>query len=73
MENFNYHLPKSVGDAAKLLDAHEDAKLISGGMTLLPTLKQVICTLRTQARRCRTPGSRIAGIVRRLGHRAAGR
>lgn len=40
MENFNYHLPKSVGDAAKLLDAHEDAKLMSGGMTLLPTLKQ---------------------------------
>ena len=40
MENFNYHTPASVADAAKLLEANEDAKLISGGMTLLPTLKQ---------------------------------
>ena len=40
MENFGYHTPASVADASKLLDAHEDAKLIAGGMTLLPTLKQ---------------------------------
>jgi carbon-monoxide dehydrogenase medium subunit len=40
MENFAYHTPASVADASKLLDAHEDAKLIAGGMTLLPTLKQ---------------------------------
>jgi carbon-monoxide dehydrogenase medium subunit len=40
MENFNYHTPSSVADAAKLLEGAEDAKLIAGGMTLLPTLKQ---------------------------------
>ena len=40
MENFGYHTPSAVADAAKLLDANEDAKLIAGGMTLLPTLKQ---------------------------------
>ena len=40
MENFGYHTPASVADAAKILDAHEDAKLMAGGMTLLPTLKQ---------------------------------
>ena len=40
MENFSYHTPSSVADAAKLLEGAEDAKLIAGGMTLLPTLKQ---------------------------------
>ncbi len=40
MQDFNYHAPASVADAAKLLAAHEDAKLLAGGMTLLPTLKQ---------------------------------
>ena len=40
MENFGYHTPASVADAATILTAHEDAKLMAGGMTLLPTLKQ---------------------------------
>ena len=40
MENFGYHTPASVADAAKILVANEDAKLMAGGMTLLPTLKQ---------------------------------
>ena len=39
MYEFNYHKPGSLTDAAKLLGADE-AKLVAGGMTLVPTLKQ---------------------------------
>ena len=39
MYEFNYHKPGSLDDAAKLLGG-EDAKLVAGGMTLIPTLKQ---------------------------------
>jgi len=39
MYEFNYHKPASLGDAAKLL-SDEDVKLVAGGMTLIPTLKQ---------------------------------
>ena len=38
MYNFEYHRPASLDDAAKLL-GNEDAKLVAGGMTLIPTLK----------------------------------
>lgn len=40
MYEFNYHRPASVADAAALLASHEDAKLMAGGQTYLPTLKQ---------------------------------
>ncbi|HKO09747.1 MAG TPA: xanthine dehydrogenase family protein subunit M [Alphaproteobacteria bacterium] len=40
MYDFNYHRPKSLADAAKLLGGSEEAKLVAGGMTLIPTLKQ---------------------------------
>ena len=40
MHPFSYIKAKSLADAAALLQAHPDAKLMSGGMTLLPTLKQ---------------------------------
>jgi carbon-monoxide dehydrogenase medium subunit len=39
MYEFTYHKPGSLADAAKLLGA-EEAKLVAGGMTLVPTLKQ---------------------------------
>ncbi|HWA41751.1 MAG TPA: xanthine dehydrogenase family protein subunit M [Hypericibacter adhaerens] len=38
MHNFSYQRPASLADAAKLLSG--EAKLLAGGMTLLPTLKQ---------------------------------
>ncbi len=39
MYAFNYHRPKSLADAAKLLGDASDGKFIAGGQTLLPTLK----------------------------------
>jgi carbon-monoxide dehydrogenase medium subunit len=40
MYNFNYHRPTSVAEAAALLAQNEDAKLMAGGHTYIPTLKQ---------------------------------
>jgi carbon-monoxide dehydrogenase medium subunit len=40
MYNFNYHLPSSLADAAKAVQSAEEGKLVAGGMTLIPTLKQ---------------------------------
>jgi len=40
MYDFAYHRPSSVADAVKLLASDPDAKVMSGGMTLIPTLKQ---------------------------------
>jgi len=40
MHNFNYQRPASVADAAKALGGASDGKIIAGGMTLVPTLKQ---------------------------------
>ena len=39
MHNFNYHRATDLADAASKLKTGEDAKLLAGGMTLLPTLK----------------------------------
>jgi len=40
MYAFTYHRPTTVRQAANLLAKHEDAKLLAGGHTLLPTMKQ---------------------------------
>ena len=40
MENFNYHRPASVADAVSAMKRASDGKFMSGGMTLLPTIKQ---------------------------------
>ena len=40
MYDFNYHKPGSVADAASALKSASDGKLLAGGMTLLPTIKQ---------------------------------
>jgi aerobic carbon-monoxide dehydrogenase medium subunit len=36
----NYHRPKSVSEAVSLVDGTESGKYLSGGMSLLPTMKQ---------------------------------
>src|SRR5262245_60776939 len=40
MENFNYHRPARAADAVKAMKAASDGKYMSGGMTLIPTMKQ---------------------------------
>ena len=40
MYEFDYQKAASLEDAAKFLAANEEAKLVAGGMTLIPTLKQ---------------------------------
>ena len=40
MYEFNYRRARSVEDAAEMLANAEDPKVLSGGMTLLPTMKQ---------------------------------
>ena len=40
MYNFEYQKPRSLNDAAKAIGGAEDGKLLAGGMTLVPTLKQ---------------------------------
>ncbi|MCG8546128.1 MAG: xanthine dehydrogenase family protein subunit M [Alphaproteobacteria bacterium] len=40
MYDFAYHRADSVADALEKLKAAEDGKLVAGGMTLIPTLKQ---------------------------------
>ena len=40
MHDFGYHRPASVADVAGLLGSKSEAKVVAGGMTLIPTLKQ---------------------------------
>jgi carbon-monoxide dehydrogenase medium subunit len=40
MYSFDYHKPASLSDAAALLGKAEEGKLMAGGQTLIPTLKQ---------------------------------
>src|SRR4051794_22966127 len=40
MRPFAYHQPSDIADAVKLLSAVEDSKVMGGGMTLIPTMKQ---------------------------------
>jgi len=39
MYDFNYHRPASIDEAKKILASSDDAKVLAGGMTLLPTMK----------------------------------
>ena len=40
MRAFAYHQPNEISEAVKLLTSVEDCKVLGGGMTLIPTLKQ---------------------------------
>ena len=39
MYEFNYHRPSSIEEARNILGDNDEAKLLAGGMTLLPTMK----------------------------------
>ena len=51
MHNFTYQRPTTVADAVKALGGASDGKIIAGGMTLVPTLKQRLAALRMSWRR----------------------
>jgi carbon-monoxide dehydrogenase medium subunit len=38
-DKFEYYAPKSIEEAAKFLNGHEDAKVLAGGQSLIPLLK----------------------------------
>ncbi|HAC58676.1 MAG TPA: carbon monoxide dehydrogenase, partial [Rhodobiaceae bacterium] len=40
MYQFNYERPKTLADAEALLGKADDPKILAGGQTLIPTLKQ---------------------------------
>jgi len=40
MQDFNYQRPGSLADAGKAVSAAREGKILAGGMTLLPTIKQ---------------------------------
>jgi len=40
MHDFQYHRPASAADAAGLIASKGEAKIVAGGMTLIPTIKQ---------------------------------
>ena len=44
MEQFNYHKPDNLTDAVRLLSSSSEAKLLAGGQTLIPTMKQRLAT-----------------------------
>ena len=39
MYSFTFHRPETLREAVNLLSKNEDAKLLAGGHTLLPTMK----------------------------------
>ncbi len=39
MYEFNYHRPATLDEASEILAANDEAKIVAGGMTLLPTMK----------------------------------
>ena len=39
MYQFNYHRPGTLEEASEIIASNGDAKLLAGGMTLLPTMK----------------------------------
>ena len=45
MYAFDYHKPRSLAEAAELLSTHPEARLLAGGMTLLPTLKNRLASV----------------------------
>ncbi len=44
MENFNYHRPAKLAEAEKIIGKQKEGVLMSGGMTLIPTMKQGLAT-----------------------------
>lgn len=61
MERFDYHRPTSVAAACAALRADPDARLLAGGMSLLPTMKLGLATPSTLIDLCEVP--ELSGIA----------
>jgi carbon-monoxide dehydrogenase medium subunit len=60
MRSFAYHKPTAVADVVKLLSSLEESQPLSGGMTLLPTMKQRLAAPQALIDLSAVPG--LAGI-----------
>jgi carbon-monoxide dehydrogenase medium subunit len=67
---FEYHAPRSLEQAVKLLAAAEDTKVLAGGMSLIPALKHRLATPRALVDLARIPG--LDGIEERRGRISLG-
>ena len=66
MKSFAYHRPSQIPEAAGLLAAVEDSKLVAGGMTLIPTLKQRLAAPPVLIDLSKLPGLSGIELCRRL-------
>jgi len=65
MYDFAYRRPQSLAEAEALLGAAEDGKLLAGGMTLIPTLKQRLANPSDLIDLASIPG--LAGVTEEAG------
>jgi aerobic carbon-monoxide dehydrogenase medium subunit len=66
MKDFSYHKPSTVSEAVALLAASDENRLLSGGMTLLPTMKQRLAAPSALIDLAALPG--LSGIAIEGGH-----
>jgi aerobic carbon-monoxide dehydrogenase medium subunit len=66
MKDFSYHKPSSVSEAVALLAASGESRPLSGGMTLLPTMKQRLASPSALIDLTALPG--LSGIAIEGGH-----
>jgi carbon-monoxide dehydrogenase medium subunit len=67
---FEYHAPRSLADAVKLLAGADGTKVLAGGMSLIPAVKHRLATPRALVDLARVPG--LEGIEERRGRLAFG-
>lgn len=66
MKDFSYHTPSSVSEAVAMLAADSEGRPLSGGMTLLPTMKQRLAAPRALIDLGAIPS--MCGVTQDAGH-----
>ena len=61
MKDFSYYRPSTVSEAVALLTSSDESRPLAGGMTLLPTMKQRLASLRIVVDLAAVPG--LSGIA----------
>ena len=62
MKSFAYHRATSLANAAAVLKAHTEARVLAGGMTLLPTMKLGLAQPTDSSIWARSPNCAASGI-----------